>query len=65
MAKAIEKTYSASRERLYAAVLRTVSELGYAISNTDANSGTISFSTGMSMRSFSTGMSMRSWPART
>lgn len=53
MAKAIEKAYSASKERLYAALLRTVSELGYSVSNTDSGSGTISFSTGMSMRSWS------------
>jgi hypothetical protein len=53
VAKAIEKAYPASRERLYAALLRTVSELGYSITNTDGQSGTISFSTGMSMRSWS------------
>src|SRR5687767_13678802 len=52
MPKAVEKAYSASRDRLFAALLRSVSELGYSINNTDAASGTISFSTGMSMRSW-------------
>ncbi len=52
MAKAVEKAYSASKDRLFAALLRSVSELGYSINNSDAASGTISFGTGMSMRSW-------------
>jgi hypothetical protein len=51
VAKAVEKAYSASRDRLFAALLRSVSELGYSINNSDTALGTISFSTGMSMRS--------------
>jgi hypothetical protein len=52
MAQAQEKKYSASRDRLFAAAVRTVSELGYAVTSTDSSAGTISFNTGMSMRSW-------------
>lgn len=51
MAKSVEKAYSASRDRLFAALLRSISELGYSINNSDAASGTISFNTGMSWKS--------------
>jgi Short C-terminal domain len=52
MAKAVEKAYGASAGRLYAALLRAVSELGYSISHSDATDRTVSFNTGLSMKSW-------------
>jgi DNA polymerase-3 subunit epsilon len=46
------RSYRASGGRLYNAVLRTVSQLGYSIQHSDAAARTISFNTGMSMRSW-------------
>jgi hypothetical protein len=51
-AKTVERRYRCSPGRLYAAALRTVTEMGYSIINSDATSGTLSFRTGMSMRSW-------------
>jgi Short C-terminal domain len=41
-----------SAARLYAAAIRTVTEMGYSIINSDSQSLTVSFRTGMSMRSW-------------
>lgn len=54
MAKTIErKCTGATRQRVFAAAVRAVGEAGWSMSHTDAQSGTLSFSTGMSMRSWS------------
>jgi hypothetical protein len=50
--KTVEQTYNASADRTYAAVLRTASEMDYSIGNSDAVSKTVSFNTGMSMKSW-------------
>jgi hypothetical protein len=49
VAKAVEKTYEASTARLYAALLRAVSALGYSIGHSDATDRTVSFNTGLSV----------------
>ena len=52
MAKTHEKLHVAERDRVWAAAIRTVGERGWTTSYTDAASGTLSFSTGMSMRTW-------------
>jgi hypothetical protein len=52
MAKAAaERAFEASRERIYAASLRAISQMGKSVTNSDVASGTVSYNTGMSMRS--------------
>lgn len=57
LSKSVEKEFEASRPTLFAALLHSVSELGYSITNSDAALGVLSFTTGMSFRSWA-GQSM-------
>jgi hypothetical protein len=53
MAAASEtRVFKSSEGRLYTAVLRAVSQLGYSIKHSDSNARVVSFNTGISMRSW-------------
>jgi hypothetical protein len=52
MGDSVSATYDSSPARLYQAVLRTVAAVGYSIQHTDAGTLTVSFNTGMSLRSW-------------
>jgi hypothetical protein len=47
-----QRIYRIPRDRVFAAVLRAVAELSYAITHSDNASGVVSFNTGLSMRSW-------------
>jgi hypothetical protein len=53
MAKAVEHEFDASAGHVYQALLTAVTEAGYSVGNTDRDSRSISFQTGMSMKSWS------------
>lgn len=51
--KSVEATYAeCSAARLYAAVVHTITELGYSITTSDQHTGTVSFRTGLSWKSW-------------
>lgn len=69
MAKSQERSYDGSPDRAYQAALQAVGKLGYRILNSDSSARSVSFNTGMSMRSWAgqdvTAMAVSDGPDRT
>ena len=50
--KTIEKTFTASTERVFTACRHAVAELGYSVTTSDSAGGVLSFNTGRSMKTW-------------